>query len=314
MNPLRLTLRQLQIFVAVAQSGSTNAAAQAVALSQSATSSAVNELERLLAVQLFDRTGKRLYLNENGRALLPLALAQIDGAAEIERLAVDPDAMTSLRLGASTTIGNHVIPRMLPMLLGGGEFGARSASASATVRIGNTEAICDEVASFALDAGLVEGPSGNDDLVETPWLQDELVLVASPTLAGEQPEPVSSGALAGLRWLLREKGSGTREVTDQLLLPYVRRYGSSLVLGSSEAIVGAAAEGIGVACLSRWVVDSAVASGRLCILRTEIPRMSRQCYVVTHRNKHATRGLKRFLDLADQWGRSMARMPGYAQG
>ena len=74
MDLLRLSLRQLQIFVAVAQSGSTSAASEAIALSQSATSAAVNELERMLSLQLFDRTGRRLLLNDNGRALLPRAL------------------------------------------------------------------------------------------------------------------------------------------------------------------------------------------------------------------------------------------------
>src|SRR5262249_59415530 len=97
MDVLRLTLRQLQIFAAVATSGSTIAAAERIALSQSATSSAINELERLLALKLFDRSGKRLLLNDNGRALLPRALALLDGAAHVERLAVDAGVpMTAL--------------------------------------------------------------------------------------------------------------------------------------------------------------------------------------------------------------------------
>ena len=77
MDLLRLSLRQLQIFVAVAQSGSTSAASEAIALSQSATSAAVNELERMLSLQLFDRAGRRLLLNDNGRALLPRALRML---------------------------------------------------------------------------------------------------------------------------------------------------------------------------------------------------------------------------------------------
>ncbi|MBY0411659.1 MAG: LysR family transcriptional regulator [Burkholderiaceae bacterium] len=112
----RLTLRQLQIFVAVAQSGSTTAASTGIALSQSqsATSAAVNELERLLSLQLFDRTGKRLQLNDNGRALLPRALALLRGAQEVERVAHNATAqLQSLRIGASTTMGNHVLPVLL---------------------------------------------------------------------------------------------------------------------------------------------------------------------------------------------------------
>src|SRR5579871_3332205 len=113
-NTLRLTLRQLQIFREVAESGSTAAAAAAISLSQSATSAALNELERLLELQLFDRVGKRLQLNDNGRALLPQALALLDGAGWIERWALDHESQIgTLRIGASTTIGNYLLPSIL---------------------------------------------------------------------------------------------------------------------------------------------------------------------------------------------------------
>src|ERR1700733_8707639 len=114
MSSLRLTLRQLQIFRVVAESGSTAAAAAAIALSQSATSAALNELEHTLELQLFDRIGKRLQLNDNGRALLPQALALLDGAGWIERWALDREFhIGTLRIGASTTVGNYLLPAVL---------------------------------------------------------------------------------------------------------------------------------------------------------------------------------------------------------
>ena len=114
---MRLTLRQLQIFVAVASNGSTSGASLEMALSQSATSSAVNELERVLSLRFFDRGGKRLLLNDNGRALLPRALALLDGAASIEQISHDGSAQAqSLRIGASTTVGNYVLPKLLATL------------------------------------------------------------------------------------------------------------------------------------------------------------------------------------------------------
>src|ERR1700689_5963938 len=104
---MRLSLRQLQIFRAIALSGSTAAAALSVPLSQTAASAALKELERALGARLFDRVGKRLQLNDNGRALLPLALALLDGAQSIEQWALDRDSQVgALRIGASTTIGN----------------------------------------------------------------------------------------------------------------------------------------------------------------------------------------------------------------
>jgi DNA-binding transcriptional LysR family regulator len=302
MSSLRLTLRQLQIFAAVAQTGSTSAAAEVVSLSQSAASSALNELERLLDLRLFDRAGKRLLLNDNGRALLPRALAQLDGAEEIERL-VDEDGplSLSLRIGASTTIGNYVLPRLLPEFLGD-HLTLERPSRLAQVRIGNTEAICEAVADFELDAGLVEGPSRIGELVLTPWLQDEMVLVAAPSLLAGEAKTFTPKRLEAQVWLLRESGSGTREVTDQFLLRHLRGYRSTLELGSSEAILGAAAAGLGVACLSRWVVNDALASGKVVALRTTLPAMLRQCYVVTHARKLPTRAMARFVELAHTWG------------
>lgn len=299
MDVLRLTLRQLQIFVAVARSGSTMAASAQIALSQSATSAAVNELERLLSLRLFDRAGKRLLLNDNGRALLPRALALLDGAAGIEKMSRDGIAQAqSLRIGASTTIGNHVLPRLLGQFLGERPSDAGSAWRS-SVTIGNTEAICDAVAAFELDIGLIEGPCHQASLVVTPWLRDELVVVARPNgSSGGGPGRVALKALREMVWLLREAGSGTRAATDQFLMPHLRSYRRSIELGSSEAIKHAAAEGIGVACLSQWAVGDMIAAGRLRRLPTTLPVMSRQCYLVVHRDKQPTPALLRFTNQA----------------
>src|SRR5271169_5439679 len=175
MNTLHLTLRQLQIFRAVAETGSTSAAAASIALSQSATSAAVNELERMLGLLLFDRVGKRLLLNDNGRALLPRALNVLDSAAGIERWAAEsPAQIGALRVGASTTIGNYLLPEILA------EFRETLPEAARTdwevrVAIANTAAIVEQVCAFELDIALIEGACHANELVVEPWLEDELV-------------------------------------------------------------------------------------------------------------------------------------------
>lgn len=303
MDVLRLTLRQLQIFVAVARTGSTTAASAQIALSQSATSSAVNELERVLSLRLFDRAGKRLLLNDNGRALLPRALALLDGAGGVEQMARDGSAQAqSLRVGASTTIGNYVLPTLLGQFLAP-QHHDQALAWQSKVTIGNTAVIAAAVAAFELDIGLIEGPCHEAALEVTPWLHDELVIVASPAHPLVQP-PQGSGAAArvpvkALRetlWLLREPGSGTRETTDQLMLGLLRSYRRSIELGSSEAIARAAAQGLGLACLSHWAVDDLIAAGRLCRLPTTLPKMLRQCYLVVHRSKQVTPALSRFIE------------------
>ncbi len=302
MDVLRLTLRQLQIFVAVARNGSTTAASTDIALSQSATSAAVNELERLLSLKLFDRVGKRLLLNDNGRALLPKALAMLDGAAAIEQMARDGSAQAqSLRIGASTTIGNHVLPSLLSRFYAG-RHGDPAATWQSRVRIGNTAAIAGAVADFSLDIGLIEGPCHEAALQVTPWVRDELMIVAAPghrlaRLAADSAVParLPMKALREAVWLLREKGSGTREESDQRLLPQLRSYRRSIELGSSEAIKHAAVQGLGVACLSRWVVKDLIEAGRLVYLFTTLPRMARQCHVVVHSGKQKTPALLAFM-------------------
>lgn len=291
MDVLRLTLRQLQIFVAVARHGSTAAAADRIALSQSATSAAVNELERLLSVQLFDRAGRRLHLNDNGRALLPRAQALLDGAARVEQQGRSmADQLQSLRIGASTTIGNYVLPRQLGALLAGAGI-ARRSSWSSTITIANTEAIGNAVAAFELDVGFVEGPVRAPDVLSLPWMRDEMVVVGSRAQAsGDRRMAVQT--LREQIWLLREPGSGTREAADQALLQHLGSYRRCIEVGSSEAIRHAAMLGLGIACLSSWVVEDAVQAGKLHVIRTTLPKLYRPCFAVLHRAKALTPALQ----------------------
>ncbi|QHJ01012.1 LysR family transcriptional regulator [Xylophilus rhododendri] len=292
---MRLSLRQLQIFIAVADTGSTSAAGQRIALSQSATSGALNELEALLGAQLFDRVGKRLLLNDNGRTLLPRSRELLDAAQEIESL-FDPDAArllsSRLRLGASTTIGNY----LLPALVAG--FEREWPAAAVDMVIDNTRGIAALVARLEVDLGLIEGPCPEPTLKVLAWREDELVIVsaADHALAAEAARaPLSLDALRSARWLQREPGSGTREAVEQALLPHLHHLGSSLQLGSTEAIKQAAAQGMGLACLSRAAVEDLVTLGRLAVLRTALPRLGRRLYLICHPQKRFSAALQRFL-------------------
>jgi DNA-binding transcriptional LysR family regulator len=285
MSSLRLTLRQLQIFRVVAESGSTAAAAATIALSQSATSAAINELERVLELQLFDRIGKRLQLNDNGRMLLPQALALLDGAGWIERWALDREShIGTLRIGASTTVGNYLLPSVLA---GFREILPESARQNwqVQVAIANTSVIAARVAAFELDLGLIEGPCHEPDLTVQPWLEDELVVVTAAD------DPISLEALAKATWLLREEGSGTREIINQLLIPYLHHLRPGIQFGNPEAIKRAAASGLGISCLSRFVVEDLLKTGELVAPPTELPKLTRRFYLVMHEQKKRTRGL-----------------------
>ena len=132
------------------------------------------------------------------------------------------------------------------------------------------------------------------ELVTQPWLEDELVVFAAP----DNPltrQPPTLEALANAPWILRERGSGTREVLDHLLLAYLPHFQLVMELGNSEAIKHAVRHGIGISCLSRRVVAEQLASGALVELPVPLPPLRRTLYLIRHRQKHISNALQRFL-------------------
>ena len=310
---MHITLRQLQIFRAIALTGSTTAAARSVPLSQSAASTALGEFERSLGARLFDRVGKRLLLNDNGRALLPLALGVLDGAQHIERaFAVGGVSLaTDLRLYASTTIGNYILPRLLS------RFRELVPAVRLDVRIGNTLEVVTAVQGFSADLGLIEGPCHALDVNIIPWFEDELVIVAAPGHAlaeSSKGRVLTAEQLARAPWLLREPGSGTREAVELALLPYLESMQPAMTLGSSEAIKNAAAEGLGISCLSRSVVEELVSAGRLCVLETRMPRLTRRLALIHHRAKVLSETIRRFREYCESQRGERGLEPSELQG
>ncbi|SOE34227.1 LysR family transcriptional regulator [Delftia acidovorans] len=296
---LHLTLRQLEIFCAVAQAGSTVAAADAVALSQSATSAALQQLEQAMGAQLFERVGRRLALNDAGRALLPEALALLEQARGIEQaFSVRAASLpVRLRVAASTTIGTYALPAVLAHL-------ARShPHLSVDLQIANTREVGQAVESLDVDLGLIEGTSHWPGLEVEPWMRDELVIVAAaqdPLVQASGQRPLGVAALRGARWLLREPGSGTREMVEHALLPHLHQLPAAATLGSSEAIARCVAQGLGVSCLSRVLVQALVASGELAVLPTTLPRMWRDFSLVQRAGKRRSPALAAFVQACRQ--------------
>ncbi len=295
---MRLTLRQLLIFTAIADAGSTTAAGLRLALSQSATSGALNELENLLGAQLFDRVGKRLLLNDNGRSLLPQARTLLDGAQDIESQfglgtgSAGQDAMaTRLHIGASTTIGNYLLPPLVASYL------RAWPAAGIDVQIGNTRDVAASVTRLEVDMGLIEGPCREAEVRVVPWRDDDLVIVCAPThpLVQDGAQRVPLKALRQTQWLLREPGSGTREAVEHALLSHLHQLDGEMLPGSTEAIKQAAAEGLGLACLSLCSVQDLVTMGRLVVLETALPRLTRRLYLIHHRRKRFSANLQRFV-------------------
>jgi len=289
---LHLTLRQLDIFCAVARTGATVAAGEELALSQSATSAALQQLETALGVQLFERVGRHLVLNDAGRALLPQALELVEQARNVEQ-AFSPQGKglaVCLRVAASTTIGTYALPPVLAA------FALSHPHVSIDLRIANTSEVAQAVQALEVDLGLIEGASHWPGLDVQPWLRDELVIVAAPRDAlGAAGQPVGAAALRHARWLLREPGSGTREMVEHALLPRLHQLPAAATLGSSEAIARCVAHGMGISCLSRVLVQAMVDAGELRIVQTTLPRMWRHFSLLQREGKRPSAALAAFI-------------------
>jgi len=289
---LRLSLRQLEVFVATARSGSTRGAAQRVARSQSAASAALAELEAALDAPLFDRVGRRLALNENGRALLPGAIALLDHAGELQGL-LTSEHRSPLRVAASLTIGEYLLPDRIA------QWKAQHPKSPVHLAIGNTSVVIRAVVNMEVDVGFIEGPQTHPDLRVRRWLEDEMVIIAAPShvlaLANVAGKRATHRQLAAAAWILREPGSGTRQAADSWLLEHLGSIEVEYELGSTQAVKRLTEAGAGLACLSRHAVTDEVARGSLVELRTRLPRAPRRMAIAVRRNRRLGRAAEDFL-------------------
>lgn len=282
-----LTLRQLSVFVAVAQTGSTTGAALFLSMSQSAVSSALSELEHSLSEQLFDRRGKKLFLNDFGRLILPQVRALFDQVDSIVN--AGKEAAGVLRVAASTTISNYVMPLLLA------RYHMGQSGSKVNLRVGNTHEVLDAVRNFDADVGLIEGSCTVDEFIIEHWMDDELLVVVSPAHTLARPGAATAEALRAADWLVREHDSGTREVMDAQIAGHLGPIHIALELSNSEAIRRTVIAGYGVCCLSSHVVGEDVAEGRLVNIGSVMPRIIRPFSIVMHKDKLPTRGLNTFL-------------------
>jgi DNA-binding transcriptional LysR family regulator len=283
---MRITLRQLEIFAAIYQEQTVTGAARRIGLSQAATSQALAELENLLERRLFDRHGRRVVLNANGRQLLPASIQVLDRVREIEAGAGRQPP--NLKLYASLTTGNYMLPVFVA------RYARRHPDARFCVAIGNTEHVVSSLLQFESDAGWIEGAASHPDLIASPWREDELIVVAAPEhpLAGRRATP---DQLASAGWILRESGSGTREVFEEAIKGKFRLSHSPIELGGIGAIKRAVMAGAGLACISRSAVEIELNLRRLRRVHTPWLNLRRPIAVLIHRQKYVDVGLRAFL-------------------
>lgn len=296
---MRMTLRQLSVFAAVATEGTVTKASDAVRLTQSAASMALSDLEDGLGAPLFDRVGKRLQLNDLGTYLLPQALEILGRCETFEHIARGQHQKTNLKLGATLTISDFVVPDLMA------DFLKQNPSALLRLQVGNTANIIESVNNFQLDVGFIEGSCSLPQLYAEPWLDDTLCIACAPDhpLAKlQEQQALTKADFADADWIVREIGSGTREVFDNHIHKDFPDAKCSLTVGHNQTVIKIVASGMGLCCLSRLAVAPQVERGQLVVLDTPFWALTRTLYILSHKQKYQSPGLKQFIDFCKKQG------------
>ena len=277
-----MTLDQLRIFVLVAERGHMTIAAEALGISQSGASAAIKSLESQYGVHLFNRVGRGIELSQSGARFLSEAKAVLDRAAAA-RLVLENISETiagSVSVAASQTIASYWLPHRLA------SFHAAVPAVRLNVTVGNTRQVELAVLGGSADIGLVEGRTQSQVLKRTRVDIDRLIFV----VGRNAPAPVTDASgrldLRTISWIVRERGSGTREALEDL----ASRHGLSfdelqvfLVLPSNEAVRQAVEAGAGATIISEHVVVRSIAEGMLRHIPLALP--PREYAVITHTDR-----------------------------
>lgn len=288
---MRYTLRQLEIFLATVHHGNLSKAAESLSMSQSAASGALKELEQQFEIQLFDRVGKRIKLNDFGRALQPRAEELIERARELEATLGRHMEGGPIKVGATLSIGNYLA---VPLIA---RYMEENPGSRITLEVANTATVSQKVLRYDLDMGLIEGEVNDPDLAVRPWRDDELVVFCSPRHPLAQRGTLEDNDLREARWILREAGSGTRQAFDRAMHDLLPELRIMLELQHTEAIKRAVEGDMGLGCLSRVTLVDAFAQGRLVPLSVPQRDLSRSFYLILHRQKYRSAAMQKWLQL-----------------
>jgi DNA-binding transcriptional LysR family regulator len=254
-------LRHYRFLAALAEEGSIGGAARLIGMAQPNASRLLEQMEREAGFPLARRTPRGTQLTDRGRVVAGLA-AEVVGAAENVGRAVGAleGGRGTLHLCASLTVAEHLMPGWLAAAQ------QRLRGVSTTLDVGNSDEVFDRLRSGAADLGFVEGPTVQTGFRYLDVGRDELVVVVRPDHPWAADGEVSPAGVASAGLVVREPGSGTRQITDLVLAPHGS--GERFEVGSNAALAASVAAGLGPGVVSRLAVQAALRAGRLVEVAT----------------------------------------------
>jgi DNA-binding transcriptional LysR family regulator len=291
-----MTLRHLKIFVTICDCGSITAASRKLFVSQPSVSAAVREIETEYQVMLFDRISRKLFLTAPGRRLLEQARYLINQYDSIESDLRNWEQSVVLRVGSSITIGNQFLPSYIAA------FTQKHKMARVKATVNSSEKIESMLLENELDLALIEGVPHHKNIVSSVFMQDELVVICA------EDHPLAAGGRITLEQitksdlLLREKGSGTRELFDSTMALHSINVEPLWESVSTQALIHAVKSGLGISVLPYWLVEKELPAGNVSILRLDGIELRRNYYVIHHTDKFISGPMYDFIEICRHIG------------
>ncbi len=285
---------KLRVFCAVADTKSFSKASELIHLTQPAVSLQIQAMEELYETRLFDRSGNSINLTPAGEILYRRAKEILALYAEAQKniSEITGSIKGSLSIGASSTIGNYLLPLIISA------FKKRVPQVNISLVVSNTKIITDKLNAGEIDIALVEGDVSKQRFTVDTLLSDDLVVIMSPAHSWVERRNIPGVELTKEPLILREEGSGTR----QIILKRLEEHGIkladlrlSLTLGSTEAIKGAVEEGVGVSIVSAWAAQKAIKHGLLKATTFKDIKFHRNFSIISPKRNYCTHTAKEFL-------------------
>jgi DNA-binding transcriptional LysR family regulator len=286
---------KLRVFCAVAETKSFSKASELIHLTQPAVSLQIQAMEELYETRLFDRSGNSINLTPAGEILYKRAKEILALYAEAQHniSEITGAIKGSLSIGASSTIGNYLLPHIIAA------FKKKVPQVNISLVVSNTKTITERLNAGEIDIALVEGDVSKQRFSVETLISDELVVIMSPAHAWSERRSLSAIELTKEPLILREEGSGTR----QIILKHLDEHGIkldqlkiALVMGSTEAIKGAVEEGLGVSIMSGWAVRKWLKMGLLKAATCKDLKFHRNFTIISPKRNYSTHTAKEFLN------------------